>query len=320
VFGAGGVLGVAWTVGVLEAMSAVPGLNPAEAEVVVGTSAGSVVAAMVGSGVAVDVMSGHQRGDAETLMPNGVEYDYDRDSGGAFPPRPRLRLGSPSLLRSAVRRPWEVTPAAAFVAVLPAGRGSLDSVARAVEQVAPQEWPTDPATWVVAMDYATGRRVVFGRNGSPEATLAQAVRASCSIPAWYEPVEIDGRRYVDGGVCSTASVDVLAPLELDEVYVLAPMATYANDRSRDPIVRLERRWRRSITKRMDREIAKVRATGTRVVVVTPAVEDLKLMGANLMDPRRRLAVYESAQQTAVPQLLGQGVPLAATADGLRAVG
>jgi predicted acylesterase/phospholipase RssA len=48
--------------------------------------------------------------------------------------------------------------------------------------------------------YRSGRRVAFGRPGAPSAGLPDAVVASCSIPGWYAPKEIDGRAYVDGGV------------------------------------------------------------------------------------------------------------------------
>jgi NTE family protein len=302
VFGAGGVLGVAWTVGALEALAEARGIDAREADVLVGTSAGSVVSALLGSGVGVDVMGGHQRGDSGTLVPSDVEYDYDRDQGGSLPPRPKLTLGSPKLIGSTLRRPWAVTPAAAVSAFLPAGRGSLDSVARAVARVSTPQWPAAPRTWIVAMDYDSGRRTVFGRDGSPETPLSEAVRASCSIPGWYQPVRIGARRYVDGGVCSTCSADLLAGEGLDEVFVFAPMAAYVSDRPKDPILILERRWRSIVTRRLTREVRKLEAAGTKVTVLTPGVASLRLMGANLMDPRRRVAVLESARESCLSTL------------------
>ena len=53
--------------------------------------------------------------------------------------------------------------------------------------------------------------------------------ASCAIPGWYAPVQIGGRRYIDGGTWSTTNVDLLATESLDEVYVLAPMASFVDD-------------------------------------------------------------------------------------------
>ena len=74
--------------------------------------------------------------------------------------------------------------------------------------------------------------------------------ASCAIPGWYAPVQIGGRRYVDGGAWSTTNVDLLATESLDEVYVLAPMAAFVDDQPRRLAARLERRVRRQVTRRL----------------------------------------------------------------------
>jgi len=87
---------------------------------------------------------------------------------------------------------------------------------------------------VIAVDYDSGRRVAFGRAGAPSVTLPEAVVASCSIPGWYRPTVIAGRRHVDGGVHSSTSLDLLAAVDLDEIYVLAPMASYVPDNPRNP--------------------------------------------------------------------------------------
>ena len=107
------------------------------------------------------------------------------------------------------------------------------------------------------MDYDTGGRVAFGRDGAPPARLDEAVTASCAIPGWYAPVLIDGRRYVDGGTLSATSADLLAAEPLDEVYVLAPMASFVSDHPRPVAARLERRLRRQVTRRLIREAQSV---------------------------------------------------------------
>ncbi len=76
-----------------------------------------------------------------------------------------------------------------------------------------------------------------------------AVQASCSIPAWYPPTVIDGVPYVDGGAVSICSVDVVQRLPVDEVFVLAPMASTEPDSPRTTVARLERRLRRLVTRR-----------------------------------------------------------------------
>ena len=106
-----------------------------------------------------------------------------------------------------------------------------------------------------------------------------------------------GRRYVDGGTLSTTSADLLAREGLDEVYVLAPMAAFAADRPRTVGARLERRWRRQVTRRLVGECQTLSRAGTAVTVLGPGPEDLAQIGANMMDPRRRLAVLETSLRT-----------------------
>jgi len=93
--------------------------------------------------------------------------------------------------------------------------------------------------------------------------------------------------YIDGGTASNASVDVLLGTTVEEVFVLAPMASINADRGVGAIGRLERAVRRGITRGILTDIAKLRAAGIRVRVVAPEVEDLAAMGVNLMNPEHR---------------------------------
>ena len=105
---------------------------------------------------------------------------------------------------------------------------------------------------------------------------------------------------MDGGSYSSTSVGLLAGLGLDEVLVLAPTCSVSFDRPGTLPERLERRWRRHVTAFTLREVAAVRATGTRVRLLCPGPEDLAAMGANLMDPARRVRVLETALRTTRP--------------------
>ena len=302
VLGAGGVLGAAWTIGALKAIADVEGFDPDGADVIVGTSAGSVLAALLGSGLTVDDLLAHQRG---MPLPHelGADWSYDSSTGGARPPRPRLAVGSPALLRRSMVHPGQLPPLAVLAALTPAGTGTLAEVGRMVASVATDYgWLDRDGVWVVAMDYDSGRRVAFGRDGSPEASLDDAVMASCAIPGWYAPVSIGGRRYVDGGALSTTSADLLASAELDEVYVLAPMASFVTDHPRQLTARLERQVRRGVTHRLVAEAQTVSRSGTSVTVLTPGPEDLVEIGANVMDPSRRLAVLETSLRTSAEAL------------------
>ncbi len=293
VLGAGGVLGAAWTIGALAAVQEEYGWDPREAEVLVGTSAGSVLAASLSGGIGVADLLAHQRG----LDVPGIDYDHAA-AGNGRPPLPRPGIGSArGFLRSALH-PRRVTPMMALSTVLPLGRGSLAPVGALVDSVVPDgQWAPHPQTWIVTMDFDSGRRVAFGRDGAPRAALRDAVMASCSIPGWYAPVSIAGRRYVDGGTCSPTSLDLVAPLGLDEVVVLSPMTSLRYDKPATVAGRVERQLRRLVTRRLVREVKKVAATGTRVTLLGPGRDDLETIGANLMDPTRRERVLETSLRT-----------------------
>ncbi len=310
VLGAGGVLGAAWSIGALGALRQHDGWDPREAEVLIGTSAGSVLAAFLGCGTSVDVLLDHQRGIVNAEMPD-LSFDPDRDTGGALPPFPRLGIGSARGVLAHTLRPWKTTPMGALAAVLPQGRGSLEPVGRLVDAVCPRgAWSGHPQTWVVAMDYDGGGRVAFGRDGAPHVGLREAVMASCAIPGWYTPVRIGGRRYVDGGTCSPTSLDLVAGLGLDEVVVVSPMTSVEYDRPATVAGRLERRFRRLVTKRLLSEVRKVAATGTKVTMLGPGAEDLAVIGTNLMDPSRREQVLETSLRTSLAALRGSGLAAA----------
>ena len=312
VLGAGGVLGAAWTIGALAALQEHHGWDPREADVLVGTSAGSVLASFLGCGVGVDVLVDHQRG---TAHPDRPDISYDADGERSTPPLPWPGIGSPRGVLSTALRPWRVTPMGALSAILPQGRGSLAPVGQLVDAVCPRgAWAAHPQTWIVAMDYDSGRRVVFGRDGAPHAGLRDAVMASCAIPGWYTPVRIGGRRHVDGGACSPTSLDLVASLGLDEVIVLSPMTSLDYDRPDSVAARIERRFRRLVTKRLIGEVKKVAGTGTKVTLLGPGAEDLAAIGANLMDPSRRGLVLSTSLRTSAVGLRSQAARYASLAD------
>lgn len=144
------------------------------------------------------------------------------------------------------------------------------------------------------MDYNSGHRVAFGRASAPPASMTDAVVASCSLPGWFEPAVIDGRRYIDGGVRSGTNADLLAGAGLNEVYVLAPAASVVTDSPHGPVALFERYVRREMTQVLRRGVATLRHGGARVTVLTPGPEDLAVMGGNLMDHRQ---VFETSMAT-----------------------
>jgi NTE family protein len=298
VLGAGGVLGAAWSVGALCALEEATDVDLRTCDYIVGTSAGAVLAALLGSGVTPGELRDHQLGRPVPERLADLRWNYDRSTGGALPPLPKLGVGSPALVRNNAWRLRRLPPTAVISALLPVGRGSLDELGALVAALAPDGgWARHPGVWLVAMDYETGRRVPFGRPGEPKASLVEAVTASCAIPAWYSPVPIDGHRYVDGGACSATSVDLFTGLGLDEVYVVAPLVSVKTDHPRSLLIRMERRWRAIVTRRCLREIDKLESDGATVTLLAPGPEDLEAIGGNVMQTSRRIAVLETSLRT-----------------------
>jgi NTE family protein len=300
VLGGGGVLGSAWAVGALQAIKDVHGLDPRDFDVIVGTSAGSVLGALIGAGVSIDALRDHQRGEQITEGPlAGYLWDYETATGGRRPNLPRLRgPGSVRLMASSLRHGLKMPPTAVLSAFLPVGNGSLERVGHLIDALTPYgEWSPHPSLWIVGMDYEAGHRVVFGRDDAPTVALSDAVMASCAIPGWFEPVTIEGRTSIDGGAWSATSADVLALQGLDEVIVVAPMVSFENDEPDSLLSRLERRWRGSVTRRCLAEVDELEAAGVQVTVLGPGREDLEAMGGNIMDGRRRLQVLETSLRT-----------------------
>jgi NTE family protein len=262
-------------------------------------------------GVGIDEMVAHQRGEAVGPLEASAVDDL---TGGPWPPAPQLRLGSARLMLAMLLTPRRVHPSVLASAWLPRGRanhGRLRDMVQALHchayglpaSAEPPAWVRGE-TWIVAVDYDSGRRAVFGRPGAPPARLPEAVVASCSIPGWYQPARIGGRRYVDGGVRSPTSLGMVARAGLDEVYVLAPMASVVADRPYMPHEMLERQLRSLLTMTLLREVRALRAAGIAVTVLTPGPEDLAVMGVNLMDPRRRRQVFENSLLTSAAALAG----------------
>jgi NTE family protein len=185
---------------------------------------------------------------------------------------------------------------------LPRGVVSTEPLKRTIRRACSDAWAPHPNYWAMAVDYSTGRRVAFGRAGAPAALLPDAVAASCAIPGFYRPVEIGGRRYVDGGVFSLSNLDVLRDEPLEVVIALNPMSSLSVGAPQSVAERLAFRLRRAAGRRLGAEAKRLRAAGIEVLMIQPSVQDLDAMGTNLMSGRRRRQVVETAVRSVTEQL------------------
>ena len=310
VLGAGGVVGASWLIGALEALEAETGWRAAQAERIVGTSAGSVVGALAAAAIPGEYMSAYSSGrtldgfaEAETRAAAltdrllGSEYRLQRALPPVGPGSWRLAFNTLLHLRSH-------TPATVLAGWLPRGFISTAPIQRLVETFVPGAWPDHPGYWAVAADYGSGKRVAFGREDAPDASVAKAVAASCAIPGFYHPVEVAGRRYVDGGICSTSNLDLLCGADLDLVVCLNPMSSVAPIAGGSPADRFARAMRAAVGRRLGHEARKLREDGAQVLILQPGRDDCALMGVNLMNGARRVQVIEQARKSVARELRG----------------
>jgi len=258
VLGGGGLAGIAWHVGILAGL-ADRGLDVTDADFIVGTSAGSTVAAQVASGMPIDECFRRQVDPAfqnrelrptlsvtdlwDTMLRLVEEVDD--------PAELRRRIGSVALAADTVAEPVR--------RAVVAGRLPSD------------DWPEQRMA-TVAIDALTGDRRVFERGSG--AGLVDAVAASSAVPGIWPPVTIGDARYVDGGMYSSCNADLA--VGYDRVLVLAPMADAA----------------------LADQVAAVEEAG-RAAVVSPDTESLAAFTADALDPAVRAPSAEAGRRQGI---------------------
>jgi NTE family protein len=299
VLGAGGLTGQAFHAGVLSALAEATGWDARDASLIVGTSAGAGAGAYLRLGLsgpdfakllATEEMS--EQG-AQLIGRLGPSGDWTTPVG----PRNWPQAPHPRLLARAITAPHKIRPEALLGVTFPPGRVPTESWAQALRPVAGTEWPAEPL-WICTVRMSDTKRVVLGREGAPRTDLTTAVAASAAIPGYFQPVEIDGERYVDGGVHSPSNADVLRREKLDLVLISSPMSTSRNA----PLVTRSQPVRRHFRIRLGQEVRRLRKAGLPVVVFQPSAADQAAMGSRAMDPERNAAVVHASRETTLRRL------------------
>jgi NTE family protein len=251
VLGGGGITGIAWELGMLAGL-AEAGVDLSTADLVVGTSAGSVVGVQVTSGTALEELYAGQlvagvneiaaRIGTRTLLAYLWALASSRDTKGSG-----ARIGRLAL---AARTVPEAERRAVIESRLPV-----------------REWP-DRRLLIAAVDAESGEFTAFDRDSG--VALVDAVGASCAVPGVWPPVTIGGRRWIDGGVRSTTNADLAAGC--DRVVVLAPVTVGLG-----------------AMPSVARQAARLAADGSRVTVASPDRAARRAIGRNVLDPARRAA-------------------------------
>ncbi|MEY2421352.1 MAG: hypothetical protein QOI95_1419 [Acidimicrobiaceae bacterium] len=302
VLGAGGTVGLAYHAGVLKALHEVAGIEAADADLLIGTSAGSAAAAYLRSGYTSDDLWRMALGTHETLI-GLTESEIEERRRALFTrnwasPAELMRLGigtSYAMLRIAGLAPALPLPHSVKHR-FPAGLFTMASAEAELGEQLTEAWPHKPM-WLCAYDLVRRERVVLGNGAGTSLNMPRAVLASCAIPGMYRPVR-DGRRVlVDGGVTSTTNLDLVAPRPAGLVIVVAPMA-YETGEALRPADQLTRR---RAAKALARETRRAREAGNSVVIIRPCRREVQAHGRNFMrmdtgEAVARLA-YECAART-----------------------
>lgn len=247
VLGGGGITGIAWELGILKGL-ADAGVDLSSADLVIGTSAGSVVGAQVTSGVPLAELYAGQLEPA------------DKEIGAELSRTALLRLLPPMVIPRSQQRRLARIGRLSLRAHPPGGQERIEVIR---SRIGIEQWP-DRELRVTAVQAESGEFVAFDRHGGVD--IVHAVAASCAVPLVWPAVTIEGKHYVDGGMRSTANVDLAEGA--DVVVVIAP---------------LPQAFSRATSIK-----AQLIATGaSRTAVVVPDRQAVADIGRNVLDPAKR---------------------------------
>jgi NTE family protein len=258
VLGGGGITGIAWELGVLMGL-ADAGVDVTGADTVIGTSAGSVVGAQVTGARSIEEVYATQ------LAPP------DHEIGARVTRATMFRLVPPMLVPGSEERKLRRIGRMSMRAHPPGGGERIEVIRSRLGDV---PWP-DRDLRITAFEAETGKFVTFDRSSGVELVLA--VAASCAVPLVWPAVAVDGRHYLDGGMRSTANVDLARGA--DALIVLAPIPQ-AFSRSTSIKAQLARTGAR------------------RWVVVTPDRQALTDIGPSVLDPKKRADAARTGRRQA----------------------
>ncbi len=278
VLGGGGIAGFAYLTTTLTVLQQITGWDPRDAEVIVGTSAGSNVGGFLRGGTPI----GESLDDIMTLPANPRSMERLRVLSGREADR-TVRLFPTSLkmaAREAMRGPF-MRPSRLVSGLLPNGNIRTDTIGDRMIELHGDEWP-EQELLIPTVRLHDSERVVFGLDRS-DVDVGTAVEASSAIPGYFKPVTIDGFRYVDGGTHSPTNADVLMDRDLDLIVVVAPLSVdqvTTGWMTTNGALRLY--WRNQV----QREVSALRDAGHQVLLLEPSIEEARSMGPTLMDPTR----------------------------------
>ena len=311
VLGGGGLVGMAYHAGALKALED-HGIDGGGADVIVGTSAGSILGSYLAAGWSAtdfyDYAHGrHPRAKERADAERGIARSVFSPLWAS--PRERVARSVGSLFAIVSSRGyWNRAtrgrvPIQLLRRAFPSGMYSNTETRLRLEEDLPSAWPRGGLV-VCAADLYTGERVAFGSDGAPPAPLPAAVLASTAIPGVFPPVKIGERNYVDGGIVSATSLDLAVAAGCTSIVCIAPLGYRNEGGIAEPRLWLPMAMRSLFARTLRREVNAARAKGVDVLVIRPWARELTELGTNSMRQFDRRALVETSR-AGVTRLLEQ---------------
>lgn len=250
VLGGGGVAGVAWEIGVVEAL-AQSGVHLRDADRIIGTSAGAAVGAQLCTDETLESLAARQSVPASESTELEVDFDVDAIA---------------TVVIAAIEEGLDPTEMRARMGDFALSTATVDEVVRRAvieSRLSDHSWSSRDLI-VTAVDACTGAFVTFDRHSGVD--LVDAVAASCAVPGVWPPVTIGTSRYIDGGVRSVVNLDLAAGC--DTVVVIAPSVM-------------------GFGGSVEEQAGQLRAGGVIVEVIAADEASLAAFGPNVLDPATR---------------------------------
>jgi NTE family protein len=330
VLGGGGFTGGVYQIGALRALDLVA-LNSTvnDFDIYVGTSAGSFVAGMLANGVTPDEMM--------MVINEGIPAELeDLDLDKVLRPNYLGYLQKAAVLPlRTVELLWRLAQMGDFSAIdvgvglaeaLPTGLYSGGGIADYVEKTLALEGRVndfrllDRELYLTATDLDTCERIIFGEDGWADVPISKAIQCSTTLPVVYKPVDLKGRQLVDGGIRSTANVDIAVEKGAKFIVVVNPLVPYVNDFSKTIPTVFGTRVRRvsdmglpAIANQAFRLLAHARLhqsvewwrekyPGVDIILLEPEPNDELMFGTPIMDYSRRLEIARHGFESVTARL------------------